>query len=232
MAADLPRPSSDCSWCSGLWPIAICSSGIRATPAFPRPAWFFFRVSETAPQILFPSGHPTLLSPAKGIALALRGEAAPFLALPFLALGVALFLWGQYAVALDLVSGLAPGVHPRLGSSSLRPTPRPRADASAAVSGFRDTTPRSARQPGHLCPSAQQRGTHRVAVEHHRYSDRPGGKHAPTWRATLFGSSRPAAACVRSSCSRRWRWVGSASFPPAAWPRRCCSSLPRRLPTS
>ncbi len=101
----------------GLWSIGICSSGIRATRAFPSPEWFLFRVSETAPQILFVLAVPLFYRRRKRIARALRGEPSPRLALPFLALGVALFLWGQYTGALDLV--LASLLAVTLGSALL-----------------------------------------------------------------------------------------------------------------
>ena len=72
-------------------------------PGLPSTGWFFFRVSETAPQILFALAVPLFYRRRKRIARALRGEGAPGGALPLLALGVALFLWGHYTGALDLV---------------------------------------------------------------------------------------------------------------------------------
>jgi EpsI family protein len=74
-----------------------------SNPGLPGTARFFFRVSETAPQILFLLAIPLFYRRRKRIARALRGEPAPLLALPFLVLGVALFLWGHHAGALDLV---------------------------------------------------------------------------------------------------------------------------------
>ena len=74
-----------------------------ANPGLPATGWFFFRVSETAPQILFLVAIPLLCRRRKRIAHALHGEAASWLALPFLALGAALFVWGYHANALDLV---------------------------------------------------------------------------------------------------------------------------------
>jgi len=74
-----------------------------STPGLPGTGRFFFRVSETAPQILFLLAVPLFYRRRRRIADALRGEPAPLLALPFLVLGVALFLWGHHAGALDLV---------------------------------------------------------------------------------------------------------------------------------
>jgi exosortase len=86
-------------------------------PGLPGTARFFFRVSETAPQILFLLAVPLFYRRRKRIAGALRGEPAPLLALPFLTLGVALFLWGHHAGALDLV--LASLLAVALGSALL-----------------------------------------------------------------------------------------------------------------
>ena len=94
-------------------------------PGLPGTGWFFFRVSETAPQILFVLAVPLFYRRRKRIARALRGEPAPRLALPFLALGVALFRMGALRRRSRPGPGLAPGGHPRLGFSSLGPTPRP-----------------------------------------------------------------------------------------------------------
>jgi exosortase len=74
-----------------------------SSPGLPGTARFFFRVSETAPQILFLLAVPLFYRRRERIARALGGEPAPLLALPLLALGVALFLWGHHAGALDLV---------------------------------------------------------------------------------------------------------------------------------
>jgi EpsI family protein len=74
-----------------------------SSPGLPGTARFFFRISETAPQILFLLAVPLFYRRRKKIAGALAGEPEPLLALPLLVLGVALFLWGQYTGALDLV---------------------------------------------------------------------------------------------------------------------------------
>ena len=88
-----------------------------SSPGLPGTARFFFRVSETAPQILFVLTVLLFYRRRKRIARALGGEPAPLLALPFLALGVALFLWGHHAGALDLV--LASLLAVALGSALL-----------------------------------------------------------------------------------------------------------------
>jgi EpsI family protein len=86
-------------------------------PGLPSTGWFFFRVSETAPQILFALAVPLFYRRRERIARALRGEGAPGSALPLLALGAALFLWGHYTGALDLV--LASFLAVSLGSALL-----------------------------------------------------------------------------------------------------------------
>jgi EpsI family protein len=86
-------------------------------PRLHEPWWFLFRISETAPQLLFVLAVPLFYRRRKRIARALRGEAAPRFALPFLALGMALFLWGHYANALDLA--LASLLAVTLGSALL-----------------------------------------------------------------------------------------------------------------
>ena len=86
-------------------------------PGLPGTAQFFFRISDTAPQILFLLAIPLFYRRRKRITRALGGEAAPLLALPFLALGVILFLWGHHAGALDLV--LASLLAVTLGSALL-----------------------------------------------------------------------------------------------------------------
>jgi len=86
-------------------------------PGLSGTAWFFFRISETAPQLLFLLAVPLFYRRRKRIAGALRGEPAPLLALPFLVLGVALYSWGHYTGALDLV--LASLLAVTLGSALL-----------------------------------------------------------------------------------------------------------------
>jgi EpsI family protein len=72
-------------------------------PGLLDPEWFFFSVSDTAPQFVFAIAALLLYRRRGRLAAAVSGAGSPRAAIPLLGTGLALFLWGHYVDAADLL---------------------------------------------------------------------------------------------------------------------------------
>jgi exosortase len=72
-------------------------------PGLPDVGWFYFGMSDTAPQIVFAIAAFLLYRRRRRLAQALGRGGAPLPALPLLGTGLALFLWAHYVDAPDLL---------------------------------------------------------------------------------------------------------------------------------
>jgi len=74
-----------------------------SAPGLPNASWFFFGMSDTAPQIVFAIAAFLLYRRRRGLARTLGSEGSTLPALPLLGTGFALFMWAQYVGAPDLI---------------------------------------------------------------------------------------------------------------------------------
>jgi EpsI family protein len=74
-----------------------------SAPGLPNASWFFFGMSDTAPQIVFAIAAFLLYRRRRGLARTLGSEGSTLPALPLLGASLALFLWAQYVAAPDLI---------------------------------------------------------------------------------------------------------------------------------
>ena len=72
-------------------------------PGLPDPEWFFFSVSDTAPQVVFAIAALLLYRRRRRILGAVASAGSPLAALPLLGTGLALYLWAHYVDATDLL---------------------------------------------------------------------------------------------------------------------------------